>query len=132
MKISGILTGVALAALIATASQAQTVLRFGHVGEPGSLFQTSAEEFARCANEALGDTGEVQVFGSSQLGNGQELLQKLKLGQVHFSLPSTVMSSVDDRFGVFEMPYIIRDRDHMERVIAEVGDTFQQAAEDNG
>jgi len=111
----------------------QLELRFGHVGNPGSLFAASAEEFARRANEKLGDKAVVQVFGSSQLGNDTELLQKLKLGQVHFALPSTVMSSVSPEFGVFEMPYIIKDREHMKRVIDSIGESvFQAAAKANG
>ena len=76
---------------------------------------------------------EVEVFGSSQLGNDQELLQKLKLGQVTFALPSSVMSSVAPEFGVFEMPYIIQSRDHITAV--EEGmleDTFNAAAEREG
>lgn len=132
MKATAYLAGIALVGLCAATANAQTVLKFGHVGEPGSLFEASAKEFARCANEKFGDTAEVQVFGSSQLGNDQELLQKLKLGQVQFSLPSSVMSSVSDTFGVFEMPYIIQDREHMKRVSQEMGDVFQEAANDKG
>ncbi|MBK0400315.1 TRAP transporter substrate-binding protein [Limibaculum sp. M0105] len=131
MKISTLLAGVALAAGISTGAHALE-LKFGHVGEPGSLFQASAEAFASCSNAALGDKAEVVVFGSSQLGNDKELLQKLKLGQVDFALPSSIMSSVDDTFGVFEMPYIIKDRDHMTRVWAEMEPTFQAAAQKNG
>lgn len=123
-----------LLTLWASAANAQQLeLRFGHVGNPGSLFAASAEEFARRANEKLGDKAVVQVFGSSQLGNDTELLQKLKLGQVHFALPSTVMSSVSPEFGVFEMPYIIKDREHMKRVIDSIGESvFQAAAKANG
>ncbi|MEE4239731.1 MAG: TRAP transporter substrate-binding protein [Anderseniella sp.] len=118
---------------MATAAQAEKlILKFGHVGNPGSLFAASAEEFANRANEKLGDKAEVQVFGSSQLGNDRELLQKLKLGQVQFALPSSVMSSISPEFGVFEMPYIIKDRDHMKRVEAEMGETFQKAAQSKG
>ena len=106
-----------VAALAFTASaQAQTELKFGHVGEPGSLFEASANEFARRANEKLGPDYKVVTFGSSQLGSDEQMVQKLKLGQLEFSLPSTVMSSVTPEFGVFEMPYIIKDREHMERV----------------
>ena len=47
------------------------------------------------------------VYGSSQLGGDKELLQKLKLGTVDMALPSTVMSSESDLFGVFEMPYLV-------------------------
>jgi tripartite ATP-independent transporter DctP family solute receptor len=42
------------------------------------------------------------------------------------------MSSVTDEFGVFEMPYIIKDRDHMRRVQAEMMDTFQNAVKAKG
>src|SRR5690606_6531385 len=123
-----------LLTLWASAANAQQLeLRFGHVGNPGSLFAASAEEFARRANEKLGDKAVVQGFGSSQLGTDTELLQKLKLGQVHFALPSTVMSSVSPEFGVFEMPYIIKDREHMKRVIDSIGESvFQAAAKANG
>jgi TRAP-type transport system periplasmic protein len=83
-------------------------------------------------NESLGGEVDLQVFGASQLGKDQELLQKLKLNQVDFSLSGSVMSSVDETFGVFEMPYIIRDRDHMRRVQAALWDQFQAAANSHG
>ena len=127
-----ILSAVTTAALSTSTLAADITLKFGHVGAPGSLFEASVNAFAECANNALGDKAEVQTFGSSQLGKDNELLQKLKLGQVDFALPSSVMSSVADEFGVFEMPYIIKDREHMKRVQAELGDTFQAAAQEKG
>jgi tripartite ATP-independent transporter DctP family solute receptor len=127
------LAALAVALPLANANAQGLQLRFGHVGNPGSLFSDSAENFAACANPKLGDKGEVQVFGSSQLGNDQELLQKLKLGQVTFSLPSSVMSSVSPEFGVFEMPYIVQDRDHMRKIRDEVVmTTLQEAAKKKG
>ncbi len=127
-----IMSAVTTATLSTSALAADMTLKFGHVGAPGSLFEASVNAFAECANNALGDKAEVQTFGSSQLGKDNELLQKLKLGQVDFALPSSVMSSVADEFGVFEMPYIIKDREHMKRVQAELGDTFQAAAQEKG
>jgi TRAP-type transport system periplasmic protein len=99
---------------------AQTEIKFGHVGEPGSLFAASAEEFAKQANAKLGAKAKVVVYGSSQLGGDKELLQKLKLGTVDIALPSTVMSSEADLFGVFEMPYLVKDRNHMQRIEKDV------------
>jgi len=95
-------------------------LKFGHVGAPGSLFLACADEFAKRANAKLGDQAKVVTFGSSQLGKDQELLKKLKLGTIAFALPSTVMSSVVDEFGVFEMPYLVLDRNHMRKIRDEV------------
>ena len=134
MKRMSLAFGAAIATALALPAAAdQIILKFGHVGAPGSLFAESAEEFARRANAKLGDRGEVQVFGSSQLGKDRELLQKLKLGQVDFALPSSVMSSVSDEFGVFEMPYIIKDRAHMNKVEHALMDSvLQPAAQDNG
>lgn len=101
--------------------QAKTIeLKFGHVGAPGSLFLACADEFAKRANEKLGDKAKVVTFGSSQLGKDKELLKKLKLGTIAFALPSTVMSSVVDEFGVFEMPYLVLDRGHMRKIRDEV------------
>ncbi len=108
------------AGLVSTAAVAQMELQFGHVGNPGSLFAASAEEFAKRANEKLGDEAEVVVYGSSQLGSDTSMLQKVKLGQQTFSLPSTVMSSVVPQFGLFEMPYLVKDREHMKQIAEEV------------
>jgi tripartite ATP-independent transporter DctP family solute receptor len=114
--LASLAAGFSMALFAASASAEELELRFGHVGEPGSLFEASANHFAACANPKLTGKAKVLVFGSSQLGGDREMLQKLKLGQMTFSLPSTVMSSVAPEFGVFEMPYIIHDREHMKRV----------------
>jgi tripartite ATP-independent transporter DctP family solute receptor len=113
--------GIAAATLmVAGGVQAQTEIKLGHVGEPGSLFQKSADEFARRANAKLGNKAKVVSYGSSQLGSDEELIQKLKLGTVDMALPSTVMSSQVDLFGVFEMPYLVKDRAHMSRIEKEI------------
>ncbi len=91
-------------------------LKFGHVGAPGSLYDLVATEYARRIEERTEGMVTVEVFGSSQLGGDEVLLQKLKLGTVDLSLPSTVMSSTVDAFGLFEMPYLVDDREHMKRI----------------
>ena len=134
MKALHILRYVLPVALFAAGSaSAQIELKFGHVGEPGSLFAKSADEFARRVNSQLGSKVKVVVFGSSQLGGDKELLQKLKLGTVDFALPSTVMSSESDLFGIFEMPYLVKDRKHMMAIEkAVVWPTLEPAVEKKG
>ncbi|MFQ5705124.1 MAG: TRAP transporter substrate-binding protein [Gemmatimonadales bacterium] len=103
------------------AGSGQTLeLKLAHSGAPESLIAISAEEFARRANERLGKRATVTVFGSSQLGGDQVVLQKLKLGTVDMSIPSTVLSSVIDAFALFEMPYLVRDREHMRSIVDQV------------
>ena len=126
-------TALAVSMTLTAAAHAQTVLRLGHVGEVGSHFDVAGNEFAKRVKEKSGGKIEVQVFPSSQLGNDKDMLQKMKLGQIDFFLPSSIMSSVTPEFGVFDMPYIIKDREHAARVMAKMGDSvFRPAAEAKG
>ncbi len=121
MRLFKILSTAAVVGFLAgPAMAAETELKFGHVGAPGSLFETSVNEFAKRVNDQMKGKVKIVTFGSSQLGKDKELLQKLKLGTVDFSLPSSVMSTVSDQFGLFEMPYLVQNRDHMKRIEKEI------------
>jgi tripartite ATP-independent transporter DctP family solute receptor len=111
---------IATLALGTGIASAQTEIKFGHVGAPGSLFAQSAEEFAKRANAKLGDKAKVVVYGSSQLGSDSEMLKKLKLGTIDLALPSTVMTTVAAEFGVFEMPYLVQNRAHAARIAKDI------------
>ena len=91
-------------------------MRLGHVGFPGSLFAVTADEYAKRVNAALKGKLEVKVFHSSQLGSDEQMMRGIKVGAPEMVAPSTVMSTVDAKFGVFEMPYLIVSRAHMKKV----------------
>ena len=76
----------------------------------------TGEEFTRRANEVLPEDYKVEFYGSSQLGNDKEMMQKLKLGTVHFSMPSSIMTSIVPEFGLFDMPFLVQDRAHLNRI----------------
>jgi tripartite ATP-independent transporter DctP family solute receptor len=103
-------------ALSAGSALAQTEIKLGHVGEPGSLLEAVANEFAKRANAKLGDKAKLVTYASSQLGSDNEMMKKLKLGTIDLVQPSTVMSSYVPSFGLFEMPYLVKDRAHMARI----------------
>src|SRR5258706_14547328 len=103
-------SAIALIAMGGATAFAQTEIKLGHVGEPGSIFQKSADEFARRANAKLGAKAKVVVYGSSKLGGDKEMLQKVKLGTVDMDVHSTVMPPEEVMFGVFEMPFPEKDR----------------------
>ncbi len=95
---------------------AQQVIRLGHVGFPGSLFDIVATEYAKRVNEALRGKVEMRVFHSSQLGTDEQMIKGIKVGAPEMFIPSTIMSTVLQKYGVFEMPYIIVSRAHMKKV----------------
>jgi TRAP-type transport system periplasmic protein len=114
----GVAIAMCLAVLTVTAGQgeAATVIRMGHVGYPGSLLAVANDEFAKRVNEALKGKYEVKVFHSSQLGSDEEMLRGIRVGMLEMFQPSTIMSTVDPKFGVFEMPYLFKDRAHVKKV----------------
>jgi TRAP-type transport system periplasmic protein len=95
-------------------------LKLAHVSSPGSMGDLSAEDFARRVNATLAGRVHVTVFGSGQLGTDEVLMIKLRLGTVDFAAPATVVSSVVEGFGFFEMPYLIKDREHLKRIEQEI------------
>ena len=109
--------GVMLVGITASHVPAATVIRMGHVAFPGSLLAVVNDEYAKRVNEALKGRYEVKVFHSSQLGSDEEMLKGIKVGVLEMFQPSTIMSTVDPKFGVFEMPYLFKDRDHVKRVV---------------
>jgi TRAP-type transport system periplasmic protein len=106
-----------LVSLWAQPLRAQTItLRLGHVGFPGSLFAITTDEYAKRVNDALKGKVEIKVFHSSQLGSDEQMMRGIKVGAPEMFLPSTIMSTAEQKFGVFEMPYIIVSRAHMKKV----------------
>jgi len=128
---------VALCAVVGMAAslpaQAQQEIIFGISAKPGSLQQLTAAEYTRLANKRLEGKATVKLFDSAQLGKDKELMQKLKLGSVHIALPSSIMSSVADEFGLFDMPFLVKDRAHMTRIENEIfWDQIAPAADARG
>ena len=104
------------AAAPAAHAQGQDIV-FAISAATGSLQQLTAAEFTRRANAKLAGKATVKLFDNSQLGKDKDLLQKLKLGSVHLSLPSSIMSSISDEFAVFDMPFLVKDRAHVAAIV---------------
>ena len=116
MKKSIVMLCVAVLTLgmVQTASALEIV--FAISAAPGSTQYITAEEFTRRANDLLGDKAKVTFYGSGQLGDDKDLMQKLKLGTVHLSMPSSIMSSIAGEAGLFDMPFLVKDRAHLNRI----------------
>lgn len=112
------------AALIAAAQTPQALAQqdiiFGISAANGSLQERTASEFARRANAKLGDLAVVKVFDSSQLGKDNDMMQKIKIGTMHLTLPSSTMPDVASEYAIFDMPFLVKDRAHL----AAIDETF--------
>lgn len=92
------------------------VWRLAHVVTPDSLIGRAATQFATMVNTRLQGRLVMQVAPAGNLGSDEQMLRGVKLGALEMTLISTPMSTIDARFGVFEMPYLISTRAQMKQV----------------
>lgn len=115
------LLGLSALGLVVASTQVQAdEIVFAIGGTPQSLQGQTAQEFTRRLQERLGDEHQVELYDSGQLGNEQQLVQKLRLGTVDLAAISSIMSSIDSRFALFDMPFLVKDRDHLKRLDQEI------------
>jgi len=85
-----------------------------------SLQGRSAAKFAEDLQSELGDAHKVEFYADGQLGDEKELMQKLRLGTVQFTLISSIMTNVAPEFALFDMPFLVNDRAHLKAIDAEI------------
>lgn len=88
-----------------------------------SLQGRSAAKFAEDLQTELGDAHTVEFYADGQLGDEKELMQKLRLGTVQFTLISSIMTNVAPEFALFDMPFLVQDRAHLKAINAEIVQT---------
>ena len=103
------------------------VIRLGHIGFPDSPFDLGAQKFKELLEKRLPGRVEVRIFGSAQLGEDKEMLEGLRLGTLEMHVPSSVLHSVEPMFGVFDLPFLVHDREQVERIAeGPVGDELRK------
>jgi tripartite ATP-independent transporter DctP family solute receptor len=93
--------------------QAQTVLRYAHVGAEGESQTRYASELAALIKQKTEGRVDVRVFPASQLGNLSEMINGVRIGSI--SMAHHDFASLDrivEDVGVFNSPFIYRDARH--------------------
>ena len=81
---------LALAGLaLASAAQAQTILKFSHTDQQAGARQAAASLFAKKVEELTQGRYKVQVFCCSQLGNDPKNIEQVALGGIDFTVSGT-------------------------------------------
>lgn len=119
-------------AIAASHAQADKIV-FAIGGSPNSLQGQTAKEFSERLQERLGDAHQVEYYDSAQLGDERQLIQKLRLGTVDLAAISSIMSSVSPDFALFDLPFLVKDRDHLRHIDREiVMQDLAQSADEKG
>jgi len=114
MKLS-LVIGVALA-LAALSANAQTKLRYAHVGVANAPQTLYADEVAKLVKERTNGRIEIQVFANSQLGGVNEMVDGVRSGAIsmaHHDFGS--LGRIVSNTAVFNTPFMYRDPEHAMR-----------------
>lgn len=127
---------LALSALVmslaAGTAQADEIV-FAIGGVPSSLQGQTSQYFVDLLQERLGDAHQVEYYHSGQIGDERQLLQKLRLGTVDLTGISSIMPTVSPSFALFDLPLLVKDRDHLLRIDEQIVMTdLAEDAEEQG
>lgn len=101
----------------AFAAEKPIVIRLGHVGFTGSLFEKTSLYFERIVEERTNGAVDIRVYGASQLGKDKEMMQAVRLGNLEMCAPSTILPGTFPIFAFQELPFLFKDRGHVERAL---------------
>jgi TRAP-type transport system periplasmic protein len=101
-------------------------LKLGHIAGEDDPWNLGAKKFAELVNEKTDGSVKIDVYASSTLGNDRDLIEGMQLGSVDFALVAGVLSNFYEPYSILELPYLFRDREHMEKVLyGEVGEQLK-------
>jgi TRAP-type transport system periplasmic protein len=76
----------------------------------------SAALFADRVNALTGDQVKIELMDQPTLGREQSLLRMTQSGELDFALVQSSLAVEVEAFRVFDLPYLVRDRDHAKSV----------------
>jgi TRAP-type transport system periplasmic protein len=108
---------VAVAQTTPAKATEKATLRLGHVLAPSHPYHLGSVRFAELVNKKAGGKIEIQVFHSSQIGSERDLVEGLQLGTVDLAIAPGTIALFLPKMGVFDLPFIFRDRPHAYKVL---------------
>lgn len=110
-------------------------LSLGHGQALESPPHKALEAFADIVKKKSNGMIEIQIFPANQLGNERDLAEGLEMGTVDMAyISSGVMENFQPKLGVYSLPFIFRDIDHVEKVVnGPIGEElYNQILEEQG
>lgn len=130
-----LLVSVMLALSCAVGANAETiVLKAGHSANPDEPYHIGLQSLADEVKARTDGAVEIQIFPNNQLGNEKEMIEGLLLGTLDIAVPSNgVVTNFVPELGIFDLPFLFRDREHMYNVMdGPVGQTLDEAMSKKG
>ena len=108
----------ASAAFTAFPTQAQTVLKIGHVLAKGSHYDIGANTFCENLDKNTQGRYKCQVYPASALGGEREQVEAVQIGTQDFVITSTgPVGNFVPEMKIVDIPFLFRDYDHARKVL---------------
>ncbi len=106
------------APFVARPALAQTVtFRAAHTNAVGEVQDEGLKVMDRRLREITSGRAGLQIFANGQLGNELPMIEGVALGTIDIAVPShAALANFVREFQLFDMPYLIRDYAHLEKV----------------
>ncbi|MBC9246281.1 TRAP transporter substrate-binding protein DctP [Paracoccus sp. 11-3] len=126
-------TAALLSAAVAVPAAAQEI-KIGYALAEDSHYGAGAKAFEASLTESLGDQFTFRHFPSSGLGGEREVIEGLQLGTVEMTIVSSgTLSNFVPEAGVFDVPFLFRDKAHARAVLdGEIGQEILAKFDDAG
>lgn len=103
---------VILISTVSLAAEKQFIIKFATAQPPTSLRTKAIEKFKNVVEAKSNNRIRVDIYSSGTLGSERETLEGQKLGTIEMLIGDQV-PNIAPEIGVFTLPYLFRDREHV-------------------
>jgi TRAP-type transport system periplasmic protein len=113
---------------LATTSAAQEfTFRAATIGAPGGIQEAALVRLKEVAEERSEGRIAISISTGGALGNQQENIEALQSGTLDIAAIETPIVTLEPVLGVLALPYIFRDRDHVDAALnGEIGEEVRE------
>jgi len=109
---------LALLGVAADAADQKMVFKASDVHPEGYPTVQAVENMGKKLEAATGGRLSIQMYASMQLGGEKEAIEQAQVGALQFARVSVgALGPVVDDLNVFNLPFLFRNTDHMEKII---------------
>ncbi|MEK4029094.1 DctP family TRAP transporter solute-binding subunit [Pseudobacillus sp. FSL P4-0506] len=115
-------------------AEAEYVLRLGHLQTETHPYQKGALKFKELVEKRSNGKVRIDIFPSSQLGNGRDQIEGAQIGSIHFHIGSVApVTNFAPKFNLLNLPYLFESREHAFRVLdGDIGQEIASGLESKG
>lgn len=127
-------TAIALGiGLAAPATAADVELKAATIGSQKGIQMAGLNALSEHVAEATGESVKISLFHSGSLGDQPSNIESLDTRTLDIATIETPITTIDEDMGILSLPYLFRDRAHVESVLSgEIGDDLKARLQEHG